>query len=183
MRDVVLSTGYMAEQVEAAFGSSYAGLALRYSRETEPLGTGGALALAVQLVDAYDLLVLNGDSYCTFNPSEFASWHAQRGSTASLALVHVDDTARYGSVELDKRDRVVRFEEKAAAVGPGWINAGMYLIRRPRLADLPTHRPLSLEREVFPMWIDGGLFGYRSAGELLDIGTPESYAMATRFLA
>jgi D-glycero-alpha-D-manno-heptose 1-phosphate guanylyltransferase len=42
---------------------------------------------------------------------------------------------------------------------------------------------VSLERDVFPMWVSAGLYGYQSQGELLDIGTPASYARAAQFLA
>src|SRR5262245_29284658 len=63
IRRVVLCTGYRAHQVEETFGSRYGDLALTYSREETPLGTGGALRLAVPRMDAERFLVLNGDSY------------------------------------------------------------------------------------------------------------------------
>src|SRR5689334_8542197 len=61
VRDVILCTGYRAEQVEREFGSRYGQLSLRYSRETQPLGTGGALRQAVALTQAESVLALNGD--------------------------------------------------------------------------------------------------------------------------
>ena len=44
---MVLCTGYLAEQIAALFGDSYRGLRLGYSREAAPLGTGGAIRLAL----------------------------------------------------------------------------------------------------------------------------------------
>ena len=64
IRDVVLCTGYLAEQIEAYFGMTYRSLRLRYSREIIPLGTAGALRLALPLVRSDTVLVLNGDSFC-----------------------------------------------------------------------------------------------------------------------
>src|SRR5215475_14936908 len=61
--DVILGTGYMAEKIESYFGrGNQFGVRIRYSREDEPLGTGGALKLAEPLISD-PVLVLNGDSY------------------------------------------------------------------------------------------------------------------------
>jgi NDP-sugar pyrophosphorylase family protein len=183
VREVVLCTGYLADQVEATFGARYSGLEIRYSREVVQLGTGGALRLALSHTHAQMLLVLNGDSYCTVDLEAFSAWHAERNLTASLALTRVTDTQRYGRVQLDQAGKIGRFDEKGAASGPGWVNAGVYLVARERLNSIPADVPVSLERDVFPRWVGDGLFGYRSAAELLDIGTPASYAQAAVFLA
>src|SRR5690242_1010308 len=61
--EVILGTGYMAEKIENYFGSGNKfAMRIRYSRENEPLGTGGALKLA-ELLISDPVLVLNGDSY------------------------------------------------------------------------------------------------------------------------
>jgi len=46
-RSVVLCTGYLGEQIESTFGKNYGPIRLIYSREQEPLGTAGALKLAI----------------------------------------------------------------------------------------------------------------------------------------
>ena len=47
-RSVILCTGYLGEQIYSAFGESYGSLLrLGYSREERPLGTAGALRLAL----------------------------------------------------------------------------------------------------------------------------------------
>jgi D-glycero-alpha-D-manno-heptose 1-phosphate guanylyltransferase len=184
--DVVLCTGFLGDHVRAALGESYRGLTVRYSHEPEPLGTGGALRLALPLLSASTVAVLNGDSVCLANLRHVAAWHRyQTMAHASLVLSQVADTARFGRVELDRSGRVREFVEKAAAAGRGWINAGIYLIDRPLLEGLPVGTNLSLEREVFPGWTDGRLFGYRARTQqqFLDIGTPSSYAAASALLA
>jgi D-glycero-alpha-D-manno-heptose 1-phosphate guanylyltransferase len=178
-RHVVLCTGYLGEQVEAAIGPTYRGMRVGYSREAEPLGTGGALRLALEHVDSPDLLVLNGDSYCAADLEAFAAWHARIGSQASLFLAHIVDTDRYGSVVLGPGERVERFQEKAGSSGPGWINAGIYLLNRDLLADVPTGATVSLERDLFPRW---GLHGFRAEAAFIDIGVPTDYARAATFL-
>ena len=183
VQHVVLSTGHMADLIESAFGSACGSLQLWYSRESAPLGTGGALRLALDQVNSEQVLVLNGDSYCTVDLQAFARSHSRTGAAVSLALAHVDDTGRYGRVEVDSAGRITGFAEKIATCGPGWINAGVYLIQRSMLEQIPQGRTLSLERDVFPVWINGAMFGYQSDARLLDIGTPESYAEAASFLA
>jgi D-glycero-alpha-D-manno-heptose 1-phosphate guanylyltransferase len=181
-RHVVLCTGYLGDQVEAALGVEYGGLTLAYSQESEPLGTGGAVRLACEIVASEELLVVNGDSYCAANLERFAAWH--RTGQASLLLTPVSDTARYGRVVLGEDDRIARFEEKAAVGGPGWINAGIYLLSRHLMDAIPRGLPCSLERDLFPEWLRQGLlFGFRAEADFIDIGVPSDYARAEAFLA
>ncbi|RIL04509.1 MAG: galactokinase [Proteobacteria bacterium] len=182
-RDVVLCVGFRADEVEAALGAAYGPLRLRYAREPAPLGTAGALANALPLLDAPDVLVMNGDSYCEVDLAAAWTRHRARGADATLVVVEVADASRYGRVELAADDRVVRFAEKQAGAGAGWINAGIYLLARARLAAIEPGRALSLERDVMPGWIGSGLFAHRTRGRFIDIGTPASYAEAARFFA
>jgi NDP-sugar pyrophosphorylase family protein len=86
-------------------------------------------------------------------------------------------------VETDEEGRVLRFDEKRQGGGRGWINAGIYAFGRRFLQSIPDGYPISLERDVFPKWVDSGLYGYKSTGRFLDIGTPESYRLAEIFFA
>src|SRR5207248_117724 len=119
----------------------------------------------------------------------FLGWHRARGSEVSLWLTQVTDTRRYGRVRVAHDETVLSFEEKpkCAAETPAapshWINAGVYLASQEFLASIPARRAVSLEREVFPAWLGGGLHGYCVPVPFLDIGTPESYAAAESFLA
>jgi D-glycero-alpha-D-manno-heptose 1-phosphate guanylyltransferase len=181
VRDVVLCTGYLGDPIRIMFGESYGPLRLNYSQESNPLGTAGALRLALPLFKSNPVLVMNGDSYCEANLREFCLWHATRHSNATLLLTKVFDRERFGQVQVAPDGRVTAFQEKGSGESPGWINAGIYLISRDWLEEIPMHRTVSLEREVFPLWIDRGLYGFRSESRFVDIGTPESYASAQSF--
>jgi D-glycero-alpha-D-manno-heptose 1-phosphate guanylyltransferase len=178
---VVLSTGYMAEMLEAEIGTRYRGLVICYSRERQPLGTGGALRLALEKTQSDPLLVLNGDSFCDVDLWELCAFHCHKQARATLVLTSVEDTSRFGSVETDANGAVTRFEEKGGASGPGWINAGVYCLAREMIAEIPAGRAISIEQEVFPKLMGAGLFGFRVCGAFIDIGTPHSYAEAERF--
>ncbi|HSB68406.1 MAG TPA: nucleotidyltransferase family protein [Candidatus Methylomirabilis sp.] len=175
----ILCTGYLGEQVEATFGARYGSLRLTYSRERSPRGTAGALRLALPLFESPSVLVLNGDSYCEADLPAFWSWHGAREAKATILLRHMPDTARYGRVAVDADGRVLGFSEKGAQAGPGWINAGAYLLARRLISTIPAAGAVSLEREMFPAWIGHGLYGCRGDGVVLDIGTPEAYTGAS----
>jgi D-glycero-alpha-D-manno-heptose 1-phosphate guanylyltransferase len=178
---VVLCTGYRGDQVRAAFGDTYGKLKLMYSRELSPLGTAGALRLALPFFASESMLVLNGDSFCDANLETFWQWHHERGADITLLLTQMSDTKRYGRVDVDAEARVLKFEEKSCSSGPGWVNAGIYLLSRKLLETISPGCALSLERDVFPTRIGRGLYGYCNAGSFLDIGTPESYGFAGQF--
>jgi D-glycero-alpha-D-manno-heptose 1-phosphate guanylyltransferase len=182
-KDVVLCTGYLGDQIRMIFGKSYDTLRLNYSQESTALGTAGALRLALPLFNSNPVLVMNGDSYCDANIREFWFWHGRRQSNATLLLTKIFDTERFGQVMVDADGKVTDFEEKSSRQGPGWINAGIYLLNRDLLEEIPPNRPVSLEREIFPAWIGRGLYGFQSEARFIDIGTPEAYAGAQSFFA
>ncbi len=182
VRRVVLCTGYRADQVEQAFGNRYGGMTISYSREEEPLGTGGALRHALSQVDEGLVLALNGDSYVHCDLRAFFAWHQEHDFAGSLLLTLVPDAARFGTVTVDEAGAVRSFEEKRGVPGAGLINAGVYLLARRLLDELPPG-PVSLEKQAFPAWAQNGLGGYRTRAAFLDIGTPESLARAESFLS
>ena len=162
VREVVLCTGYRADQVFETFGTRHEELSLRYSSESRPLGTAGAIRQAIGLVEAERLLVLNGDSYIHNPLEEFHRWHLARESSfpGSLLLTWSENSARFGTVELGPRAAIRSFHEKRGLSHAGWINGGVYLLRRSLLESIPPDRVISLENEVFPRWLRLGLGGY-----------------------
>jgi NDP-sugar pyrophosphorylase family protein len=179
---IILGTGYMAEQIEDFFRDG-GDLALRisYSREHEPLGTGGALKLAEPLLSD-PMVVLNGDSYVKWSLA--AAWELFRKHDASLVMVlqTVPDVSRYGSVAVAPDGRVTEFVEKGARAGAGLINAGVYLLRKEIVSALPNGRAISLERDVFPGLLAGKIYGLMSDGLFIDIGVPADLERAQTLL-
>ena len=108
-----------------------------------------------------------------------------RGKDADLVVVlqAVADVTRYGSVALDRDDRITQFLEKGVRGGPGLINAGVYLLRKQIVRDLPAGTAISLEREVFPRLLDRAVYALVSTGLFIDIGIPEDLKRAQTLLA
>ncbi|MEM9658134.1 MAG: nucleotidyltransferase family protein [Planctomycetota bacterium] len=181
-RRVVLSTGHLAEQFADEIGDDYLGLPIAYAHEESPLGTGGAIRFAGQLVESEHLIAMNGDSYFDADLRKFMELHLENGSDASLLLARVPDASRYGAVELDEDERVVAFLEKRSDLGPGLINAGVYALRRELLKRLPEG-PSSFEKDVMPVWLrELHVRGAAVETPFIDIGVPEDYRRSHEFM-
>jgi D-glycero-alpha-D-manno-heptose 1-phosphate guanylyltransferase len=172
MRRVVLATGYMAEKVEQAFGRRFGALELIHSVETQPLGTGGAIALAAEHVGDRGVHVINGDTYLDYALTKLEALALGHGGIG-MALARVDDVYRYGAVGLDGA-YVRRFYEKGV-VGPGWINAGCYYLPDGMLRTLPAGT-FSFESAILAPCAEAGLVvGLVDTDDFIDIGVPEDY--------
>jgi mannose-1-phosphate guanylyltransferase len=180
--DVILACGFMAEGVRSVLGDgSSLGVRLRYIEEPTPLGTGGALKYAEELLDDR-FFMLNGDVLTDMDLTAQLRQHTETGARATLALIAVDDPSTYGLVRLDDGLAVHEFVEKPGpeSVGTCLINAGAYILEREVLQGLaPAGTKISIEREVFPTLVGNGLYGYPASGYWMDIGTPERYLQAT----
>ena len=180
--DVVLSCGFMSDEVEAVLGDIYSGMRLRSVHEEEPLGTAGPVRLAADegVLGGERLLVLNGDVLTDMDLSAQLAWHEEKIARTTLALIAVDDTASYGVVPTDEDGQVQAFLEKSDGPAPtNRINAGAYVLEPDVIGRIPQGRAVSFEREIFPALVDEGLYGYPQSGYWVDIGTPERYLDAT----
>lgn len=175
--DIVLLAGHLAEMVEGRYGAARIGDAeIRVIRETEPLGTAGALRAARRAARAH-FFMANGDSLFDFDIASLPAILDGK-AIAALALRQIEDGARYGSVAVDG-DRITAFREKdAARLGPALINAGVYVIRDTIFDRIPAP-PCSIETDVFPgLAAEGLLRGAPFDGYFIDIGLPETLAQA-----
>jgi|ERR1039458_7174278 mannose-1-phosphate guanylyltransferase len=175
--DVILCCGFQADGVREVLGDgSSHGIRLRYVAESQPLGTGGPLLLARELLDER-FVVCNGDILTDIDLGAQLLAHERTGAVATLALVAVDDASAYGMVRCGPDDAVLEFVEKPSQPEPGaaLISAGAYVLERSVLELIAPERAVSIEREVWPALIGAGLYGYRADGYWLDIGTPERY--------
>jgi NDP-sugar pyrophosphorylase family protein len=175
-RRVIFLTGHQADlfrrEVLAERGRSpfLNEMDLRFLAEREPLGTGGALAAAADLVPERALL-LNGDSYCDLDLAGALDLLAACGAELCLAAVHVAEAGDYGRLVI--AGRCVRgFAEKGGS-GAGWINAGVYALTRRFIAAAVPPGPCSLERDVLPGWVARQATPVVTVrGLFRDIGTP-----------
>ncbi len=179
--DVIMSCGFLAEGMRSVLGDgSQLGIRLRFVEEPEPRGTAGALKLAEPMLDE-SFLMLNGDVLTDIDLSAQIAQHRATGARATLALVEVPDPSAYGLVILAQDRSVADFIEKPRSdiSGEKLISAGAYVLQRDILELVPPDRNVSIEREVWPLLVGNGLYGYPAEGYWLDIGTPARYLQGT----
>jgi D-glycero-alpha-D-manno-heptose 1-phosphate guanylyltransferase len=167
---VVLSVGYKRESIQAYFKDSYLGVDIDYSIEETPLGTGGAIKKALQMVDSTKILVMNGDTFFDLEITRF--FESMNHEKIALALKPMINFDRYGSIVLQE-GKVIAFEEKKAQK-EGLINAGVYLIDR-TIFQNTFEEVFSFESFLQQQQNIGG---YISDGYFIDIGIPEDYLKA-----
>jgi mannose-1-phosphate guanylyltransferase len=180
--DVIMSCGFLAAGVRDVLGDGSAlGVRLRYVEEPRPLGTGGALKFAEELLDER-FFMLNGDVLTDIDLSAQLAQHERTGARGTLALIPVEDPSAYGLVRRNPDLSVLEFLEKPELdqLDTDLINAGAYILERDVLEDMPPAGTIvSIEREVFPALVGRGLYGFESSGYWLDIGTPQRYLQGT----
>jgi NDP-sugar pyrophosphorylase family protein len=180
VRRIHLAAGYRADQLVTWRNELPANDDLTVSIEPTPLGTGGGLRFAAEQVPGNELLVINGDS---FLPGlDLRDWTAHASAWATLAVTHIEKAGRYGTVDFREDGRVTAFLEKADREA-GWVNGGVYWMRRELLSRLPVTGACSLETDIFPsLAAEGKLAANRVEPPLLDMGTPEGLAAMERWL-
>lgn len=184
-RRVILAAGHQRDVIRSRFGDRAHDLSLAYSIEMTPLGTGGALRNAVDLVESDTALIMNGDSYTDIDVPAFATDHHEAKADVAMVVVPADGRVDCGLVSVDSRGKVVGFREKQSSLGTQYINAGIYLATKRILYAIPEGHRVSLEEELFPQWIAEGTYikAFSHPGPSIDIGTPERYQSAQDALA
>jgi NDP-sugar pyrophosphorylase family protein len=182
VRHVVLCTGFGAEQVAAHCedGSRW-GVRIDVSHEQEPLGTAGAVKHAERWIGSDPFFVLNGDSWVNASLAAMQHAHAERGASITIAVTAVPELGRFGAVAVEADGAVSGFEEKGGT-GPGSINAGIYLMNREVLGSIEPGKATSMEHDVLPAYVGRGLYAITARGPFIDIGVPESLAVAPKVL-
>lgn len=182
MRRAILATGYRSGQIEQVVGQHWSGMEIAYSREEDPLGTGGAVSQAVALVQGDGVHLANADTYLRYSPRALERATREVGAWLGVALADVPDVARYGAVET-AGGRVCGFREKGGQ-GPGLINAGSYFLSAEGLDALPPVSSYSFEERVLVPWSrERRVAAVTQVSDFIDIGVPEDYRRAQTVLA
>jgi len=190
IRRVILCTGYKADQIEDYYRKNSQGLTFEFSRESDPLGTGGALKNAWYFIESEPFLVFNGDSFCAVDLGALLDFHQSKFARASVVVSSsrrepigpAQDVSAFGNIFLDDDMKVVKFREKDPGQGGRGVNAGVYCFNEDILLSMPDTKRFSLEHDVFPALVGKGFYGFCVDQQFYDIGTPERYEAARQAL-
>lgn len=177
---VVLSLGYMSDKIISHLGNYYSGMNLDYEIESHPLGTGGAIRAAMMHCSEDHVFVFNGDTYLDIELEELEClWNSTHQPV--VVVREVEDTSRFGRVEI-KNNFITAFCEKGIS-GPGFINAGCYVLPKDALNNFVINEPFSLETDYIAKSLnDNGFKSFITRGQFIDIGVPEDYMLAQKIL-
>ena len=179
---VVLATAYLAETFTPYFGDgSKWGIELKYALESEPLGTGGAIRNAAELILAEisenePIVVFNGDVLSRHDLAAQIKLHQSSSAAATLHLVNIEDARPYGCVPFNESGRVTDFLEKMENPITNSINAGCYVFSPQVIKEIELGKVVSVERAVFPELLKRGrvVQAFVDNSYWLDMGTPKA---------
>lgn len=179
---VILSVGYLREvifewihAVREQFEFSF-----DYAIETEPLGTGGGIKLAMEKVTEKEVVILNGDTYFDVNLNELIAAHnSKTDAKITIALKPMKDFDRYGTVCCNSEGKILRFNEKKPCKD-GEINGGVYVLSKDDKIFAGQPHKFSFETSVMQIkcGASGCLYGVVQNGYFIDIGIPEDFHRA-----
>ncbi|MFC2106893.1 nucleotidyltransferase family protein [Bacteroidota bacterium] len=179
VKKVIIATGYGSDLIQSHFGNKYKELELVYSIEEEPLGTGGAIKKAMDLVDGLRSIVVNGDTYYEVDIYKMIDFQRIKESNLLLNLSYEEDVSRYGAVEINKLNRIVGFHEKGEKKDAGYINGGFYFLNKAFFLSFDLPDKFSFEKDFLEKYYkEYFIHGVRCSAYFIDIGIPEDYKRA-----
>lgn len=174
----IFALGYKNEVFEVFLRNRFSPGEYRISVESEPLGTGGAILQASQLVEGENVLIVNGDTLFQVSLSKLATFHLDKKADCTIALKPMKTFERYGAVELNEDQSVSRFKEKQYFKA-GLINGGVYTLFLPSFHKKQFSKKFSFEQDYLEQFYKKDrIFGWVQDSYFIDIGIPEDYNRA-----
>jgi len=184
--EIIITTSYLTKQIQDYFGDGAAfGTHLVYSQEKKPLGTAGGVKNVEKYLDE-SFAVIQGDNITDISFVEELSYHRAKGGIATIAVKEVKKPWRYGIVDLDQNDRILRFAEKPRPEEcfSNLISTGLYVLEPEVLDYIPKNKYYDFAMNLFPTLLknDHPIYGYRTSAFWVDAGGLEGHMEATRWI-
>jgi D-glycero-alpha-D-manno-heptose 1-phosphate guanylyltransferase len=174
----ILSLGYKSDYIISYVNEFYSNMDVTFVIEDSPLGTGGAIKAALKEAKNRDVLVVNGDTFFNINLNVFYSEALSSQYPFAIALQRIEKNYRYGFVELDEKNEIIRFCEKHESNNV-FINTGFYIINKEQVNFDTNKDVFSLEKDFFESDLrETKLYGIEFNNEFIDIGIPKDFNRA-----
>jgi mannose-1-phosphate guanylyltransferase len=176
VQDVYVTTGYLGHLIRSVCGDGAQwNMKIRYTQETEPLGTIGPLSLIRDdLTEPF--LVLNGDVLTDLSLNQFVSFHHRHGGPLTIATTVRSHKMDFGVIdELD--GSVKQFREKPTL--SHLVSMGLYCMNPAVFEFIPTGVPFGFDDLILQMLESSKeVHVFRHQGIWLDIGRVEDFQSA-----
>jgi D-glycero-alpha-D-manno-heptose 1-phosphate guanylyltransferase len=174
----IFSLGYKWGVIEEYLQKEYSTLDYTSVIEEEPLGTGGAIQLAIQKASSQNVVIANGDTIFKIALNEISALHHAKDAECTLALKPMQNFDRYGVVETEAGGKIISFKEKQFYEN-GLINGGIYLLNKEKFLNHSFPQKFSFEKDYLEKFCEEGkFFGSVQDEYFIDIGIPGDYQKA-----
>lgn len=174
--ELTLAVGHLAELLMAYCGDgSKFEVKIDYSREEQPLGTAGPIALVPNLNETF--LVMNGDLLTTIDYSAMLKYHRERGALATIACYQRDVKIDLGVIDVDSENWVANYIEKPTYHYA--VSMGIYIFEPAILSHIARNQHLDLPELILNLINEGKKVNvFNFDGYWLDIGRHDDYEQA-----
>lgn len=183
--DVIINLHHLADKMRENLddGSGF-GMKIAYSFEPEILGTGGGIKKVEPFLSDNTFVVINGDILIDVDLNDVIRFHKEKNATATMVLRKDDNIERYGTIGIDKENRIRQFLNiiKSDETLTRLMFTGLHILEPTIFSYLPEKG--CINRTAYPEMIKNGeqVFGYVMNGYWRDLGTPEAYSSAEKEL-
>jgi mannose-1-phosphate guanylyltransferase len=198
VRRVVLNLHHRADSITRIVGDgSRAGLSVRYSWETEVLGSAGGPARAIPLLESDRFLIVNGDTLTDVDLRALAAQHVDTNALVTMAVVDADP--RYNAIVADEAGIVTGFSKREPGTPPnpgtlepwnpgtgGFHFIGVQVVNASVFAGVSPEMKSETVHGIYPGLIagrSGSLRVFHTTKEFFDIGSPRDYLQTVLTLA
>jgi NDP-sugar pyrophosphorylase family protein len=180
IKDIIINLHHLGEKIENAMGDgSRWGIRISYSREEIILGTGGGIKKAQAFLSDSAFLVINGDILIDINIDNLLEFHQRHGGIATMVLRENDNPDLYGSVKIDKDQRVRQILDRPVCTVMdlnSYMFTGIHLIEPKIFQYIPEGQYYSVIDAYIEMLTKNEVvYGHIMKGHWSDIGTIEGY--------
>jgi NDP-sugar pyrophosphorylase family protein len=185
VNNIIFCLGYKPQKIVNFFGDgSKWGIEISYVIEDRLMGTAGAIRGAYKKISEFNVIILNGDSFCYFDIPNLVKQHHLNSADITISVLGTDNPERYGLISFNKNMKIDKFVEKTKDYRKkiNYINAGVYVIKKYLIKKIDDKKPVSLEKDFFPEILHKNIQAFIIENKkFIDIGTPESLNEADFF--
>ena len=179
----VLNLHHRADSITRLVGDgSSIGVEVRYSWESEILGSAGGPARAIPLLAADRFLIVNGDTLADVDLRAMAQQHIDTNALVTMAVV--DANPRYNAIVADEAGIVGGFSNRTSST-PGTSGTsgtfhfiGIQIVNASVFAGVSADAKSETVHGIYPSVMasrPGAVRVFHTGAEFFDIGTPRDY--------
>ena len=182
---IILCVGYLSDKIENYFlDGRNLGVEIKYSKETEPLGTGGAILNSISLLED-EFIVINGDTFLELNYKKFIDFSQKSAKLCTIVGFsdsHLDNDF-INNLFINEKSEVKNYSKNKSFSNLNYVDVGIYFFKKESMTYFSDSYPISLECDIFPKLIqDKQMSGFLTESKFYDIGTIEKINKFKRFL-